>query len=372
MISIIVTLLIFTTSIVSFAQQDIRIMVDSVLIDDANMIIENGVSCLSLEFIKNSLNVNVDILHEGEEIQLTKGDTILKLISEEATINKNISESNGEIRVISTSIKTLGDTTFVSLRPVLEGLDYIVNWDNDTRTIIINNMDWMESFYVMNQIAKYETDKKKALAQKSNPESHWSKKTEEEIKAHFDDFINYTLSNAGPIGENIPWADLSPDEEKLMVEKLSILVSKDINEINFKIHNLIDNTTISGSCSININEITKKAKTDGVPIYDGRPYFNVFTTDNTGEDWSYFYPPWVRYNHFDSHKAYDLNDILYDNLFYQVVNIHTSIIHFDRMNISNKTPNNTMFIDFQGVRYIYTYSVDENGVMNIILNKGSN
>lgn len=99
-------------------------------------VIVNDVTMVPMRVIFEALNANVDWIDENgvQRIVATTSDKTIEM-----TIGSNTFTVNGESRTLDVPAQLMNDITMVQLRAVSESLGSVVNWDQETKTVIIQS-----------------------------------------------------------------------------------------------------------------------------------------------------------------------------------------------------------------------------------------
>lgn len=112
---------------------EISVVLDgkSILFDQPPIIVD-GRTLVPLRAIFEELGATVDWDGNTQTVTSTKGKTTISMTIGNAEMYKN-----GELIVLDVPPQLIGDRTLVPVRAVAEGFDCHVDWDGDTRTVII-------------------------------------------------------------------------------------------------------------------------------------------------------------------------------------------------------------------------------------------
>ncbi|MGN0180876.1 MAG: stalk domain-containing protein [Candidatus Ornithomonoglobus sp.] len=104
--------------------------------DNAQPYIKNDVTLVPLRAVADALNANIQWDDKIRKITMTKGDkaVIMQIDNKNATVN-------GKKYALESAPEINNDRTMVPLRFISEALDSDVQWDSDSRTVIIENDD---------------------------------------------------------------------------------------------------------------------------------------------------------------------------------------------------------------------------------------
>ena len=117
----------------------ITIMVDGVYVDCAKYgqmpVIVEGRTLVPLRSVFEALGATVEWDNETRSVASVKGDVTVTLAvdSKEMTVN-------GTVKTLDVPAQIMNDRTMVPVRAVAEAFGANVNWDNETRTVVIKNM----------------------------------------------------------------------------------------------------------------------------------------------------------------------------------------------------------------------------------------
>lgn len=103
---------------------------------------ENGRTLAPVRFVSENLGATVDWNGENQEVSITKGDKAIKLV-----IDSNKALVDGETLELDTKAVLKDGRTFVPLAFISKTFDCNVDWDKDTRTVILttNNVEPQET-----------------------------------------------------------------------------------------------------------------------------------------------------------------------------------------------------------------------------------
>ncbi len=118
----------------------ITMVIDSLYINIFGKIVKNDVApkivdgrtVLPIRVVAEALGADVDWDPDTQKVTITKGDTVIELF-----IGKTIAYVNGEPVQLDVAPFIENDRTYLPVRFVSEYLGAIVNWDAETRTVII-------------------------------------------------------------------------------------------------------------------------------------------------------------------------------------------------------------------------------------------
>ena len=100
---------------------------------DQPPVIVNDRTLVPLRAIFEALGASVDWYEESQTVVSTRNDTVISL-----TINSNTMYKNDVPVTLDVPAQIYGDRTLVPARAVAESFDCTVDWDAETRTVIIN------------------------------------------------------------------------------------------------------------------------------------------------------------------------------------------------------------------------------------------
>ncbi len=120
------------------ANNNVSVVLDGEIInfDTKPFIDQNSRTLVPARNIFESLGAKVKWNEELREVTITKDDLIIKL-----TIGSNIAQINNEDKELDTEAIIKDSRTFIPLRFVIENIGLNVNWDNETRTVLIGETD---------------------------------------------------------------------------------------------------------------------------------------------------------------------------------------------------------------------------------------
>ncbi|MBE7047332.1 MAG: hypothetical protein E7396_07960 [Ruminococcaceae bacterium] len=118
-----------------FAETQINVTINSVSQSyDVMPLIENGRTLVPMRGIFEALGAEIKWDDETKTVTGTKGDTNIIL-----KIGSTLAKVNDKDVTLDVAAKIIGGRTFVPVRFVSESLGCKVDWDNDTKTVIINS-----------------------------------------------------------------------------------------------------------------------------------------------------------------------------------------------------------------------------------------
>jgi len=101
---------------------------------DQSPIIENGRTLVPLRAIFEAMGATVDWNGSTQIITVTMKSTTITM-----RIGNNIMTKNGQNLTLDVPPEIVNDRTLVPVRAIAESFGAIVNWDGDTKTVIISN-----------------------------------------------------------------------------------------------------------------------------------------------------------------------------------------------------------------------------------------
>lgn len=107
------------------------------IIFDQPPVIQNGRTLVPLRAIFEALGATVDWDGNTRTVTATKGDTIVKI-----TIGDNKLYKNGKVIELDVPAQIINDRTLVPVRAVSEAFDCKVDWDGETKTVIITTNEF--------------------------------------------------------------------------------------------------------------------------------------------------------------------------------------------------------------------------------------
>ncbi len=140
-IILIVTIMVLMASTTAVANRDIHVIIDGnqVEFDVAPTILE-GRTLVPMRTIFEALGVLVEWEPESKTVIGTKDKTKIQL-----TIDQPIAKKDGEDIALDIPAKIIEGRTLVPVRFISESLGCNVEWDNDTKTVIIKTCyEWIE------------------------------------------------------------------------------------------------------------------------------------------------------------------------------------------------------------------------------------
>ncbi len=108
------------------------LVVDFAKYDNVEPVIENGRTLAPVRAITEALGAEVIWNSETGKISITKGDVSIVL-----TIDSEIAIVNGKEVTLDVSPKIVNNRTLVPMRFISEALNLGVNWDENSRTVIV-------------------------------------------------------------------------------------------------------------------------------------------------------------------------------------------------------------------------------------------
>lgn len=130
----IILLVILILSVTVFAQ-DINIVINGNTIEtEDNPYIKEGRTLVPIRLISENLGIKIDWDGDNREVLLTKGNDSIRL-----PIMKDYYYLNGEMIKTEISGEITNSRTFVPVRLIAELFGSKVDWNNDTRTVLISD-----------------------------------------------------------------------------------------------------------------------------------------------------------------------------------------------------------------------------------------
>lgn len=117
----------------SASNKDLNLIINNEKID-VDIISQNGRTLLPMRKVFEMLGARVDWNQSKKEVTGTKGDIEVKLV-----IGSNIAKINGEEFILDVPAQIIGSLTYVPVRFVGEALNNKVDWDHNTRTVLIDS-----------------------------------------------------------------------------------------------------------------------------------------------------------------------------------------------------------------------------------------
>lgn len=119
----------------AFASTPIAVTVDGNIINtDTQPQIVDGRTLVPMRAIFEALGADIEWNASDKIVTATKADTTIKM-----TIGANSFEKNGKTIVLDTPAMVIDNRTMVPVRAVSESLGCKVDWNNDTKTVIISS-----------------------------------------------------------------------------------------------------------------------------------------------------------------------------------------------------------------------------------------
>ncbi len=124
--------------------EDIKIEVNDELVEFENKpCIVNDRTLVPVKFIMDTLGYKVEWFGETREVEITRGSERMLL-----TIDKSEIDLNGDIVISDVNPTIIDDRTYVPLALIAEATGAEVLWDNETRTVKINEkLDFINVYY---------------------------------------------------------------------------------------------------------------------------------------------------------------------------------------------------------------------------------
>ena len=150
-----------STGVFAAPSQDIKVSIDgeTVSFDDAEPIIKDGTTYIPFTSVFEALGAEVSYEPSTKTVTAVKDDTrvIFKVGATQATVIKG--DKTEEVS-ISTPAFIEGSRTYVSARFVAEALGYSIGFDDETKTVIIVDLDkvlspYADKFTVMDKYLAY-------------------------------------------------------------------------------------------------------------------------------------------------------------------------------------------------------------------------
>lgn len=127
------TILSLVTTVSAFA--GIGISIDgSIIQSDIEPFIDNGRTFVPVRLISESLGADVTWDNDTRTVGIDKEDISIKLVID--NINATI---NDEQTTLDVAPHIINGSTFVPIRFIAEGFNCLVDWDNDSQTVLINS-----------------------------------------------------------------------------------------------------------------------------------------------------------------------------------------------------------------------------------------
>ena len=128
-------LCIFTLSSISFAENNVKILVNnSEIYSDVPPFIINGTTYVPIRFISDALSVDkIDWNQNSQSVTIKTGNKTLIMF-----VNKNYGYINNSYKALPGSPILKNNRAFVPLRLISETFDANVNWNSETHTVSIN------------------------------------------------------------------------------------------------------------------------------------------------------------------------------------------------------------------------------------------
>lgn len=207
-LTLLFTFLIFTS--LSFASSNINVTINGVEVNfpDAKPFIDAdaGRTMIPVRFVAEDLESEVEWNAEDRIVYINKGDNNIQL-----TIDSKIAIVNDEPIELDTEAIIHEDRTYVPLRFVSEQLGADVDWDNKTKTVIINSknnntlQEEEEEVIISKDNIKLEKNENF-----TEPENFIQMLPEDKPKQTVDGITIYYFNEAGEYDNNgMPYVNLS-------------------------------------------------------------------------------------------------------------------------------------------------------------------
>lgn len=150
---------ILSSSIV-FANTPIMVVVDNKMISfDTDPFIDNGITLVPMRKIFEALSTNVEWVDETKQIIATDSSNCIIL-----TVGSNVAQKNGEDIKLLIEPRIVSGSTYVPVRFIAEALNADVQWDNNSRTVVIKSKPTEDTqAKVFNDYVLYSTSNLKTL-----------------------------------------------------------------------------------------------------------------------------------------------------------------------------------------------------------------
>ena len=102
---------------------------------DQQPVIENGRTLVPLRAIFEALGADVDWDDATRTVTSVKGNTTVEL-----AIDSTEMKINGAVKVIDVPAQIVNSLTLVPVRAISESFDCLVDWDGNTRTVVIETL----------------------------------------------------------------------------------------------------------------------------------------------------------------------------------------------------------------------------------------
>ncbi len=122
-------------------EQPISVYVDGDRLEfDVDPVVENGRTLVPMRGIFEALGAQVSWDGETSTASAQKGDTVIKI-----TIDSNKMMKNDQVIELDVPARAINSRTLVPVRAVSEGMDARVEWNGETRSVIITTVQMAES-----------------------------------------------------------------------------------------------------------------------------------------------------------------------------------------------------------------------------------
>jgi len=108
---------------------------EKIVFPDQKPVIKNSRTLVPLRAIFEAMGALVDWNNDTRTVLATKGDVSLSL-----EIGSNLLYKNGVPIEIDVPAEIMNDRTMVPVRAIAEAFGSVVDWDNDTRTVLIDTV----------------------------------------------------------------------------------------------------------------------------------------------------------------------------------------------------------------------------------------
>ena len=136
-VSIVLSLvMLLSYSYTTLAEEDIKVVVGGeILITDVAPIITDGRTMLPVRAVFEAIGAEVEWIGEEQKVIATKKDKTVEFV-----INSNVMKINGAEKTIDVPAMIVDGRTLVPVRACAEAFDLKVEWNGETRTVIIKKI----------------------------------------------------------------------------------------------------------------------------------------------------------------------------------------------------------------------------------------
>lgn len=135
-ISIILLAALFTV-MPAYADDAVSVTIDGqpVIFADQAPVIVDGRTLIPVRGVFEQIGFEVEWHYDARQAELTRDDNVIVI-----TIDSSIFTVNGVNHILDVPAQIIGGRTMLPIRAVLESVNYEVDWDAATRTVLISSM----------------------------------------------------------------------------------------------------------------------------------------------------------------------------------------------------------------------------------------